>query len=81
MKIVTDYSDGQYSMMPLGERESWMDDEYWRWREAGAIEISAEEWAEYQAFIDVANKWHNRIAVLDNQAWEQRTPVDTDQKP
>lgn len=80
MKVSTDYSDGQYFMMPARERDSHDSDEGWAWYEKGLVEITDAEWAEYDLFLTQSAKWHQRIRVLDEQAQNQRDPVDTDQK-
>lgn len=69
MRVITDYSDGQYSMRPFVE-EDWALDcrEHAR---AFSVEISDEEWKEYEKFLDMSAKWYSRIHVLDEQAHTQ----------
>jgi hypothetical protein len=58
MKVITDYEDGRFSMCEAGNTKF------------PTVEISRQEWAEYQQFLELERRWHTRIQELDNKRLE-----------
>jgi len=56
MKVITDYEDGRFSMRKAGDTTH-----------LATVEISRQEWDEYQQFLALERRWHTRIQELDNR--------------
>ena len=67
MKVITDHTDGHWSMVPAEERQPWQTDEDWAWYQGRIVEISDEEYAGYIAYLDLGAMWAAKIRILDNQ--------------
>jgi hypothetical protein len=72
VRVATDYRDGHYTLYDPSTTtfDGGVDPAEWTAR--NTVEISAAEWADYQAFETAAQHWHERIRGLANELHERR---------
>lgn len=64
IKVVIDYRDGHYSMMPVDQLDYTPD-------ENQIVEIPVSEWDEYSSFLFASAHWYKYIRNLDNMIYER----------
>jgi hypothetical protein len=68
MKVRINFSDGHYSMQEYTENHAKAGMAY--------VEISAEDWREYQEHIEAERGWYQWLLGLDNQQFEKDHPSE-----
>jgi hypothetical protein len=70
VKVVVDFRDGHYSMMPV-EALGWVP-------EHGVIEIEEDLWKLYDAHVAACGVWHAILGKLDNERYEAEEKAKLD---